>query len=77
MNPIHGGAFTLGYLISRLQRGDPPANAGGTDKQLTAYTSLIFQDRFRINRDLDDVADDEAAAVQGVVPTDAEVLPID
>ena len=76
-----GGApkrrFTLGYRISRLQREEPPANAGGTDKQRTAHTSLIFQYRFSINRDFDDVADDDAASVQGVVPTDAEVLAVD
>ena len=71
------GALPLGYRISRLQREDPPANAGGTDKQLTAHTSLIFQNRFSIDRDLDDVADDEAASIQRVVPTDAKVLAVD
>src|SRR5438034_1922487 len=59
----------------------PAADAGRTDNfllphaQLTLTSSLIFQNRFSIDRDLDDVADDDAASVQGVVPTDAKVLP--
>ena len=39
--------------------------------------SPIFQYRFSVNRDLDGVADDDAAFVHGVVPTDAKVLPVD
>src|SRR5437867_2411050 len=39
--------------------------------------SLVFQYRFSINRDLHRVADDDAAFVHGVVPTDAKVLAVD
>ena len=39
--------------------------------------SLIFQDRFSIDCDLDDVADGDAASVHGAVPTDVKVLAID
>ena len=40
-------------------------------------SSLIFQYRFSVYRDLDDVANDDAALIHRVVPTDAKVLPID
>lgn len=39
--------------------------------------SLIFQYRFRIDRDFEDVTDDDAAFIHCVVPTDAKVLAID
>jgi len=38
--------------------------------------SLAFEYRFSINRELYHVADDDAAFVHGVVPTDTKVLPI-
>src|SRR5205807_2723762 len=52
-------------------------NAYGAAHNSLLTSSLIFQNRFSIDCDLDDVADDDAASVQGVVPTDAEVLPVD
>src|SRR5437660_3143081 len=39
--------------------------------------SLVFQYRLGIDRDLNRVADDEAAFVHRVVPTNTKVLPID
>ncbi len=47
------------------------------DKDVRAPRSLIFQYRFSVYRDLDDVANDDAALIHRVVPTDAKVLPID
>src|SRR6266545_3194402 len=42
-----------------------------------ARESLIFQNCFGVDREFHHIADDDAAFVHGVVPTDAKVLPVD
>ena len=58
-------------------RGRGGNNPRCADEASAFPGSLIFQNRFSIDRDLDRVADDEAASVHGVVPTDAKVLAVD
>src|SRR5262249_51913285 len=51
--------------------------SGWERKSSTAMPRLPFQDRLGVDRDVDVVADDDAAAVQDAMPVDAEVLPVD
>src|SRR5438552_16566793 len=44
---------------------------------ISSQSLKIFQNRFRVNCDLDDVTYDDSAFVHCVVPTDAKVLSID
>ena len=74
-NPLRGSLMQLDYVES-LTRSLPLAVLTPVHS-VPLTSSLIFQNRFSINRDLDRVADDDAAAVQGIVPTDAKVLPVD
>ena len=50
---------------------------GRTVIRIRSFESYFFQDRFRVDRDLDDVADDETSSVQRRVPAHAEVVAID
>ena len=80
-NPLRGSLMRLDYVESMTRSLPLAVLTASTLKTFLRKAplpeSLIFQDRFRINRDLDRVADDDAAAVQGVVPTDAKVLSVD
>ena len=40
-------------------------------------SNWVFEDGFSINRDLDDVANDDSAFVEPGIPTHAEIMPID
>ena len=55
----------------------PHGRASDTITRSALPESLIFQNRFSIDGDLDDVADDDAAPVHGVVPIDTKVQAID
>ena len=74
-NPLRGSLMRLDY-VEYMTRSLPLAVLTPVHS-VPLTSSLIFQYRFSINRDLDRVADDDAAAVHGVIPTDAKVLPVD
>src|SRR5437870_10982263 len=71
-------ALTPGYLLSRLRREKRfalRAQCGQGCPRSQSHSSS--KNGFSIDRDLEDVADDEASPIHGVVPTDAKVLPVD
>lgn len=81
---LFGLRFAQRYEKRRQEHPTQDAHAGPRCRALQCHgfpvktrLSLVFQYRFGIDRDFDRVADDEAATVNRLVPTDAKVVPID